>query len=897
MVCGQLLHFSAFFAQSDDHGYERAAAAFQAGNLAEAERGLREALRLHPRDARVLSLLGIVLDNLKRFEEAEAYYKTALAVVPDSPALLNNLGNHYLARGLQSQGEAIFRRVVARDPDHVNANLQLAKIHVARKEGAAALLCLRHLPAAERSEPVTQLLQAESLYLAGQKSAAQTIVGDLAKKAESDPRLAFSLGMTFVAWERFEDAERAFTLALRASPTDLDILHNLGLASLRAGHPERAAEIFQTALRQRPDDVDALVGLARTDAQQSKYGSAAALLLQAQKLNPQRHDIPLLLAQCSDKLAFYQDAAAAYEQYLKLKPGDDRSRRERAFMLLRAGKQREGLDGLQGYVQKHPEDAVGFYELALAEWNHDSAKTLQHLTHALKVDPNLLAARFARSVLRYEQNQPQESIGDLKLILQREPENIRALERLGQAYLLLDDTQEAVAVLERAARLAPADASTVIHYSRALRRVGKQQEANQVLERFKSLPPIERPGLARSGLLDYLNLTPEERRTQYVEDLQKRLASSPEDAVSIMRLGKALMEAGKRDQGISVLLRLPEITSDVNILGDGGRVLLDQQSYAAAKKLLLRACSTDPSAIQCRLDLALAVFYDDGPEAGLRELDEIPSQNRNGDYLLFRSQVQDALGRPEEAGQTLNLAFKTEPTRADLYFQAVLFLLKHEKNGEALELLQKAAPVVRESPQLMIVQAIVFELLKRPEDAKQYFLKIQARWPEWGLPYLLHGIVLQTHLFFAEARGMFETAIALGENDALAYYYLAVATSNASPDDTQTINQAIERALQLRPDDPDILTFAGKNALRRKEYTAAVSHLTAALRQNPHLAEAHYALSAAYRGSGDQEKSKTELELAQQAEQRPQSEDSRTLSIRQLLFAVGARDTAAVKTP
>ena len=56
------------------------------------------------------------------------------------------------------------------------------------------------------------------------------------------------------------------------------------------------------------------------------------------------------------------------------------------------------------------------------------------------------------------------------------------------------------------------------------------------------------------------------------------------------------------------------------------------------------------------------------------------------------------------------------------------------------------------------------------------------------------------------------------------------------------------------------------------------------------MTEAHYALSAAYRGIGDQEKSKAELELAQREEHKLQSEDSRTVSIRQLLFTVGRRN-------
>ena len=441
-LCWILFYSLASHAQISDAVYNQVTAAFQEGRLAEAERYLRSALGEHPREARALSLLGIILDNQKRFEEAERYYKTALSITPDSIALLNNLGNHYVARGLQAQGEAAFRRVLAQDPKHANANLQIAKISVTRKHGLEALRYLGRLPVSEQRSPAVQLLKAQSLRLTGQSTAAQAIIRDLEKQAANDSRLAFSLGMAFVEWEQFQDAERNFTLALSASPSDFDILYNLGLAAMRAGNHDRAVEIFHAALQQRPQEADALIGLARVHVQQNKDETAASLLAQAQKLSPQRNDIPLLLAQCSEKLGFYQDAATAYEQYLKLKPDDDQARRERAFMLARAGKQREGLRDLEWYVQKHPKDTVGLYQLALAEWNVEPPKALQHLTKALEIDPTPLSARFARSVLRCEQNQPQESIEDLKYILKREPENARALDQLGQAYLLLEDHEK-----------------------------------------------------------------------------------------------------------------------------------------------------------------------------------------------------------------------------------------------------------------------------------------------------------------------------------------------------------------------------------------------------------------------------------------------------------------------
>jgi hypothetical protein len=55
------------------------------------------------------------------------------------------------------------------------------------------------------------------------------------------------------------------------------------------------------------------------------------------------------------------------------------------------------------------------------------------------------------------------------------------------------------------------------------------------------------------------------------------------------------------------------------------------------------------------------------------------------------------------------------------------------------------------------------------------------------------------------------------------------------------------------------------------------------------MVEAHYALSAAYRALGHQEKSAAELKEAERLEKENPSVDAETSSVRDLLFSVGGR--------
>ncbi len=292
-------------------------------------------------------------------------------LVPGSPALLNNLGNHYLAQGKTEQARAAFLKVVSAEPHHPNANLQLAQLSVEAKHGIAALTYLDHLSPADQASPPVAILRARALKLSGQDKAAENLLAKVESDGVSDPRVVFSVGMTFAGWQRYADAENAFARALDADLTNFDILYNLGLAAQHAGHLARAVEVYRIALQQHPTDADCLFNLASILMQTGHADEAITPLMQAREAAPERPEILLALAQASQQIGFYGDAATVLDQYLKLKPHDDIARRERGFCLILSTNLHEGLGDLRWYAQKHPRDAQGLYELAIAETAHE----------------------------------------------------------------------------------------------------------------------------------------------------------------------------------------------------------------------------------------------------------------------------------------------------------------------------------------------------------------------------------------------------------------------------------------------------------------------------------------------------------------------------------------------
>jgi tetratricopeptide (TPR) repeat protein len=134
---------------------------------------------------------------------------------------------------------------------------------------------------------------------------------------------------------------------------------------------------------------------------------------------------------------------------------------------------------------------------------------------------------------------------------------------------------------------------------------------------------------------------------------------------------------------------------------------------------------------------------------------------------------------------------------------------------------------------------------------------------------------------------LLETAISLGARDATVYYYLASALSHARPDDVGATEKAIQKAVELNPDDAFIRSLAGKTAYQLKDYPAALAHLNAAVRLWPEMIEAHQNLAAVYRAQGDREKAAAELqEVVRIKQANPTADQTPPFPMENLMFSV-----------
>jgi tetratricopeptide (TPR) repeat protein len=713
-------------AADDTALFREALAALQHGDFRAAEQKLRAEVAAHPNDGPALSLLGVVLDNQNQFREAAEFHRRAVAAAPRSSDILSNYGSHLAATGEEAAAREAFLKAIALDAANVNANVQLARQSIQRRNGGEALRYLKRIPAGQLAAPKIALIQLEALYLSGDAVQADALTARLSTAAKGDAGMTFSLGVALANSGRFAEAESLFARALAAAPADFNILFNLGAVAASAGHYERAREVFETASRQQPENVELLFRLAGVHYELNQPQAALPLLVQAAKLAPRRADIQKLLALTTAGMSALDDSLAAWDAYLKLAPDDDFARRDRAYTAVRMGQIKNGIADLNRFLARHPADAVGHYQIGVGLSQTDAAQSLTHLDRAVALKPDFAAALSARGALYYQQGKPEAAVADLESAAKLRPDDATNLDRLGQTYLALDRPGDAVRVLRRAAEREPGESRIQLHFARALADAGQTAESGVVMDRFRQLGPAAKNGVP-AGLVEYLGLSPAQRRADYRGRVEKAMRDHPDDASAQLAWLKLLLEDGSTDQAPAAARRIGDLHPGAAVLAEAGRALLASKQYAPAKEMLAAAAAATPPA-DVALDLAIAA-----------------------------AQVLDAAGQHEEAVASVRRTMDGAPPRIDVYWQAAGLLVRNRRIPEAIQLFDGAA-----DPEMLIMKAVLLELAGQSVEAGNLLNDVQNRRPEWFAVWVARGMMLSAHNQSSEARHALETAVALG---------------------------------------------------------------------------------------------------------------------------------------
>jgi tetratricopeptide (TPR) repeat protein len=243
-----------------DTAYFLGYAFFKQGDLASAEKWLKEAARTNPRDARIPYQLGLVYRKQGREEEA----KKALALSDelrqreDNESRLRMECAQKLDQGLRDQARAVCEQLY--DPNDAEKLTELGTIYGQHGDSEAALKPLRRA----------------------------------AELAPQSPQMQYNLALAYFQLNRFEEARAPLANALQRWPDLFQLNALYGAVLLKLGEDQEAYQTLRHAHQLNAEDsgtVDLLytttLKLARESQGGRQYSDSFRYFEEAAKLRPQ----------------------------------------------------------------------------------------------------------------------------------------------------------------------------------------------------------------------------------------------------------------------------------------------------------------------------------------------------------------------------------------------------------------------------------------------------------------------------------------------------------------------------------------------------------------------------------------------------------------------------------
>lgn len=349
----------------------------QSGRLQEAMHIYEQILKIDPRHADSLHLLGMILWSANRPDVAKQLICRAIEIHRTSAPYYSNLGTILQAEGHLQEAASCYRRALVFDP-------QLAEVHL-------------NLGLLEQ--------------IGGKLDEA---IAAFERAAQLKPELAeawSNLGNALQQKGSTVEAEAHFRKAVKLKPAFAEAWYNLANVLRDQGNLEEAAELYVRAVTLKPNLEQAWSNLGNLRLQQMRLEEAEACQRRAIELEPGSADAQYNLGNALAEQKKNEAAAIAYEEALRLNPQLTKARNNLGSVYRLLEQPQKAVEQFALIPKGDPEWAGAYNNMGLALLTlgrHDDAETA--IRETLALEPDLAEAWCNLGVVFHAQNRLTEAM-------------------------------------------------------------------------------------------------------------------------------------------------------------------------------------------------------------------------------------------------------------------------------------------------------------------------------------------------------------------------------------------------------------------------------------------------------------------------------------------------------
>ena len=459
-------------------------------------------------------LFAQVEEKEKNWQNAVSLYQEVVQIVPDHTSALITLAKYYLEARLTEQVVSTVDKVLAKDPQHPQANA--LKIAVLAVEG-------------ELSDAMNK---AEAL-----RSQFQT---------ETD--VAVLLATLYGQQQRYHDAEATLQLALEAHPKDMDLLNNLTTILVQADDMAGAETVARRMIETEPTLFDHRLRLARLFESRGAHEKAEDILREAIVLDTNSEERRLLLADFLSTRKNHRAAEQVLQEAGTQLPHSTRIQFGLAELYIKSGQDIKAREQYASLVKGYGEKPAGLEaKVKLAELDLIAGKQAEaerQVEEVLKENPRSSDGLILSGRMALVRKNGKEAVQTFQTVLRDQPEIAKVHVLLGQAYLVTGGNSLAKESFERAMTLHPGQIDARRSLAALESQSGRHQQARARLDDLLKQRPDD---VAALELLFNLDLVTK-NWLEAEHKLNRLRAVSKDSVVAFMAEGRLRQAQGQLDK-------------------------------------------------------------------------------------------------------------------------------------------------------------------------------------------------------------------------------------------------------------------------------------------------------------------------------------------------------------
>lgn len=357
----------------------------------------------------------------------------------------------------------------------------------------------------------------------------------------------------------------------------------------------------------------------------------------------------------------------------------------------------------------------------------------------------------------------------------------------------------------------------------------------------------------------------------------------PDSDVAHANLGTAYLKLNRVPQAakeLEVAAKLkPSNPSTQVALGQAYMLLKEPRKAALAFNTALPA---DPSNPDLLYNTALALFQSGEAATAEPLLARMPGVEDSAPAQSLYGDVDEQLKKFKEAGNHYARAVALAPTEANVYMLGIEFL-RHWTFDPAAKEFAAGLNKFPDSTRLRLGLAVAYYGAAQYDKAIPLFASLLAEHPdnEMYAEMLGRNCTVLTEGVTPQCSALVAFSLKHPRNAELATYTaISILHRPSDPTQLELADRLLEQAIRANPDLPQARYAMGLLLQTRSQWQQSIPELETAIRLKPDYASAHYRLALAYSHVGQRDKAQAEIALNQKYSQQENAEtDARLKSV------------------